>query len=56
MNTTRLMHTHFASSAAVTVTFARGASLARRASALVTTVPWRGVVAMVDHPSAAPPA
>ena len=56
MNTTRLMLPHFASSAAVTVTFARGASLALRAAALVTTVPWRGVVALVDHPSAAPPA
>ena len=56
MNTTRLMHPYFASSAAVTVTSARGASLARRAAALVTTVPWRGVVALVDHPSAAPPA
>jgi len=54
MNTTRIMYSHLAASA-VTSTFIRGALVARGAAALVTTAPWRGAVALVDHPSDAPP-
>jgi len=56
MNTNRLMPSRFASVSFAFATSARTAAVIRGGAARTTTGLWRGVVALVDHPSAAPPA
>ena len=56
MNTNRLMHSRFASFSFASATSGRTGAISRGAAVRATTGLWRGVVALVDHPSAAPPA
>ncbi|HLP02315.1 MAG TPA: hypothetical protein VK163_09835 [Opitutaceae bacterium] len=55
MNITRITHSH-SDSPAVRSTLIRIDSVARRAGRVVHTTLWRSAVALVDHPSDAPPA
>ncbi|MFT3830309.1 MAG: hypothetical protein QM691_11470 [Opitutaceae bacterium] len=55
MRTTRTMHSH-TDSPAVLSHLVHVGSVARRAGRVVRTTLWRSAVALVDHPSDAPPA
>ncbi|HLP09969.1 MAG TPA: hypothetical protein VK178_17545 [Opitutaceae bacterium] len=55
MRTIRTMHSH-SDSPAVRSNLIRVGSVARRAGRVVHTTLWRSAVALVDHPSDAPPA